>query len=78
MSNRLRYLSLLTTLLIVANLHAQETCSEEVKLLLSPPQVQSAITALKSLRDNRSNALYQGLALVGPQRIEKRLGFSPC
>jgi hypothetical protein len=50
-STCLRYLSLLATLLIVTSLHAQKICSEEVKLLLSPPQVQSAITALKARRE---------------------------
>jgi hypothetical protein len=47
-SNCLRYLSLLATLLIATSLHAQEACSEEVKLLLAPAQVQAATTVLKA------------------------------
>jgi hypothetical protein len=58
MSNRLRYLSLLTTLLIVANLHAQETCSEEVKLLLSPAQAQAAITALDARQETHGRVYF--------------------
>lgn len=39
-------LVLLATFLLVFRLHGQETCREEVKLLLSPTQVQTAIPAL--------------------------------
>src|SRR5258707_8246 len=46
MNYRLRYLPLLTALWITPVLHAQQPCSEEVKLVLSPAQVQSAIPAL--------------------------------
>ena len=64
MSNCLRYLILLITLLIVASLHAQETCSEEVKLLLSSPQVQSAITALNARQETHGRVyFYDTLAL---------------
>ena len=58
MSNRLRYLGLLTTLLIVTNLHAQETCSEEVKLLLSPAQAQAAITALDARQETHGRVYF--------------------
>ncbi len=51
LSNCLRYLNLLATLLIVTSLHAQHTCSEEVKLLLSPAQVKAAVTALKGRQE---------------------------
>ena len=47
-STCLRYLSLLAALLIVISLHAQKICSDEVKLLLSPLQVQFAISALNA------------------------------
>ena len=46
MIERLRYIPLLAALWITPVLHAQQPCSEEAKLLLSPAQVQSAIPAL--------------------------------
>ena len=57
-STCLRYLSLLAALLMVINLHAQKICSEEVKLLLSPPQVQSAITALDARRETHGRVYF--------------------
>jgi hypothetical protein len=57
-STCLRYLSLLATLLIVTSLHAQKICSEEVKLLLSPPQVQSAIIALDARRETHGRVYF--------------------
>jgi hypothetical protein len=57
-SNCLRYLSLLVTLWVVTSLHAQETCSEEVKLLLSPAQVQTAITALKARQETHGRVYF--------------------
>jgi hypothetical protein len=39
---------LMATFLLVFSLHGQETCDEEVKLLLSPTQVQAAILALQA------------------------------
>jgi hypothetical protein len=45
-NNRLRFLTLIVTFLIAASLYGQETCSEEVKLLLSPMQLQAVIPAL--------------------------------
>jgi hypothetical protein len=39
-------LILMATFVLVFRLHGQETCNEEVKLLLSPTQVQTAIPAL--------------------------------
>jgi hypothetical protein len=41
-------LVLIAIFLLASNLHGQETCGEEVKLLLSPTQVQATIAALKS------------------------------
>ena len=41
-------LILITTFLLVFSLHGEEPCSEEVKLLLSPTQVQAAILALQA------------------------------
>ena len=58
MSNCLRYLGLLATLSIVTSLFAQETCSEEVKLLLSPAQVQAAITALKARQETHGRVYF--------------------
>ena len=58
MSNCLQYLSLLVTLLIATSLNAQETCSEEVKLLLSPAQVQAAITALKARQETHGRVYF--------------------
>jgi hypothetical protein len=58
MSNRLRYLGLLTTLLIFTSLHAQETCSQEVKLLLSPAQAQAAITALNARQETHGRVYF--------------------
>ena len=43
----LRYFALIVTFLLASRLHGQETCSEEVKLLLSPAQVKAAIPALQ-------------------------------
>jgi hypothetical protein len=57
-SNRLRYLSLLVTLLTIASLRAQETCSEEVKLLLSPAHVEAAITALKARQETHGRVYF--------------------
>jgi hypothetical protein len=41
-------LILMATFLLAFSLHGQETCGEEVKLLLSPTQVQAAIPALQA------------------------------
>jgi hypothetical protein len=57
-SNCLRYLTLLATLLLVTSLHAQEICSTEVKLLLSPSQVQSAIIALEARQETRGRVYF--------------------
>jgi hypothetical protein len=57
---------LMAMFLLVLRLHGQETCDEEVKLLLSPTQVQAAILALQArgethgriyFYDTRSRAL---------------------
>jgi hypothetical protein len=44
----LRYFALIAAFLIVSSVRGQESCSEEVKLLLSPTQVQTAILALQA------------------------------
>jgi CYTH domain len=44
-------LTLIATFLLIPSLHAQETCEEEVKLLLSPTQVQLAVPALQSRKE---------------------------
>lgn len=43
--------------LLVFGLHGQETCDEEVKVLLSPTQVQAAILALRA-RGERHGRIY--------------------
>src|SRR5580704_18854432 len=43
-----RHPVLIAIFLLAHSLHAQETCSEEVKLMLSPTQVQVAIPALEA------------------------------
>jgi hypothetical protein len=54
MANCLRYFAVIATFLIVSSLHGQETCGEEVKLLLSPTQVQAAIPALQARGETHS------------------------
>jgi hypothetical protein len=51
-------LTLMATFLLVFSLNAQETCEEEVKLLLSPTQVQAAITALQSRGETHSQIYF--------------------
>jgi hypothetical protein len=46
-NNRLRFLALTATFVIVSSLYGQETCSEEVKLLLTAAQVKTAVPALQ-------------------------------
>ena len=58
MSTCLRYLSLPATLLIVTSLHAQKPCSAEVKVLLSPRQVQSAVTALEARQETHGRVYF--------------------
>ncbi|HYK36585.1 hypothetical protein [Alloacidobacterium sp.] len=48
---------LMVTFLLVFSLHGQETCDEEVKLLLSPTQVQAAILALQA-RGEKHGRIY--------------------
>ncbi len=53
--------------LLVFGLHAQETCAEEVKLLLSPTQVQAAILALQARGETHERIYFydiQSLALL--------------
>ncbi len=46
--NCLLYVALIATFILVSFARGQETCSEEVKVLLSPTEVQAAIPALKA------------------------------
>jgi hypothetical protein len=48
MQKCLRYSALMITFLLVSSLHGQETCDEEVKLLLVPAEVKVAIPALQA------------------------------
>src|SRR5271163_2513482 len=60
-------LTLMTTFLLVFSLHGQETCDEEVKLLLSPTQVQAAIPALQARGETHGRIYFydtQNLALL--------------
>ena len=54
----LRYLTLLALLSSASSLHAQVTCSEEVKLLLSPTQTQSAVQALHAGKEARGRIYF--------------------
>src|SRR5271168_3915723 len=51
-------LTLMATFLLVFSLHGQETCDEEVKLLLSPTQVQAAIPALQARGETRGRVYF--------------------
>jgi hypothetical protein len=46
------------TLLLVSSLHGQETCSEEVKILLSPAQVKDVIPALQARGKTRGHVYF--------------------
>jgi hypothetical protein len=53
--------------LLVFGLYGQETCDEEVKLLLSPTQVQTAILALQARGETHGRIYFydtQSLALL--------------
>jgi hypothetical protein len=47
-NNGFRYSALMAVLLFVSSAHGQETCSEEVKVLILPTQVQAATPALQA------------------------------
>jgi hypothetical protein len=57
-NNRLRYLALIAAFLTASSLHGQETCSEEVKLLLSPAQVRIAVPALQAGRERHGRVYF--------------------
>jgi hypothetical protein len=60
-------LILMTTFLLVFSLQGQKTCGEEVKLLLSPTQMQAAISALQSRGETHGRIYFYdtpGLALL--------------
>jgi hypothetical protein len=57
-NNRPRYLSLIAALLIVPRLYGQENCDEEVKLLLSPTQVQIAVSASEAGGETRGRIYF--------------------
>ena len=50
--NRVRCFVLIVAFAFVSSLHGQERCSEEVKLLLSPTQVQAVIPVLQARRES--------------------------
>lgn len=52
-NNCLRSLALTASFLIACSVHGQERCDEEVKLLISPTQVQAAVSALQARRETR-------------------------
>ena len=51
-------LILMATFLVVFSLNGQETCAEEVKLLLSPTQVQAAILDLRAPEETHSRIYF--------------------
>jgi hypothetical protein len=51
-------LVLMATFLVVFSLNGQETCAEEVKLLLSPTQVQAAILYLRARGETHSRIYF--------------------
>jgi hypothetical protein len=51
-------LILVATFLVVFSLNGQETCAEEVKLLLSPTQVQAAIPDLRARGETHSRIYF--------------------
>ena len=51
-------LMLLATFLVVFSLNGQETCNEEVKLLLSPTQVQAAILDLRAQKETHGRVYF--------------------
>jgi hypothetical protein len=60
-------LILMVTFLLFFSLHGQETCDEEVKLLLSPTQVQAVIPALQARGETHGRIYFYdtpGLALL--------------
>lgn len=46
------------SLIFTTTLHASDTCGEEVKLLLSPSQVQSAVTSLNAAKQAHSQIYF--------------------
>jgi hypothetical protein len=50
--------TLMATFLFVFSLNAQETCTEEVKLLLSPTQVQAAVPNLQARGETHSRIYF--------------------
>ncbi len=63
-SKFVRCLALMTVFVIVSSLRGQETCSEEVKLLLSPTQVQAAILALQARGETRGRVYFYDTAAL--------------
>jgi hypothetical protein len=64
LNKRLRYIALIATLLMVSSLHGQETCSEEVKLLLSPTQVQAAVLNLQARGETHGRVYFYDTAAL--------------
>jgi len=57
-NNYFRCLALMAVFLLVSSVHGQETCSEEVKLLLSPTQVQAAVPTLQARGEIRGRVYF--------------------
>ena len=51
-------LILMATFLLAFGLHGQETCDEEVKLLLSPTQAQAAVSALQARKETHGRIYF--------------------
>jgi hypothetical protein len=49
----IRFIALVAAFLVVSSVYGWATCSEEVKLLLSPTQVQAAVLALEARGETR-------------------------
>jgi hypothetical protein len=52
------WLLIVVSLIFATTLHASDTCGEEVKLLLSPSQVQSAVTSLNAAKQAHSQIYF--------------------
>ena len=56
--NCLLYVALIATFILVSFARGQETCSEEVKVLLSPTEVQAAIPALRHVEKGMVGSIF--------------------
>lgn len=63
-NDRLRLFALAAAFLVVLRAHGQETCDEEVKLLLSPTQAQAAVSALHARGETRGRVYFYDTAAL--------------